>query len=257
MGVAIDDYDCDGHLDIFRTNFSEDTATLYHNNGDGSFSEATYPSGLGVNTRYLGWGTAFIDFDDDGWPDLILANGHVYPEVDQLNLDVTYKEPRVLYRNNANGTFSDVSDAAGPGVGMRSSGRGLATGDFWNDGRWSIVIANMNGTPSLLVNRLRSSNHWLEFKTLGTRSNRDGIGAKLTLAHGSRRCAQEVRSGSSYISDPDRRIHFGLGPKSASVELHVLWPSGLRESFRDLPTDTIVSIKEGTGKPESVGEEKR
>src|SRR5437667_1367540 len=111
MGVAIDDYDCDGHLDIFRTNFSEDTATLYHNNGDGSFSEATYPSGLGVNTRYLGWGTAFIDFDDDGWPDLILANGHVYPEVDQLNLDVTYKEPRVLYRNNANGTFSDVSDA--------------------------------------------------------------------------------------------------------------------------------------------------
>jgi enediyne biosynthesis protein E4 len=257
MGVAIADYDCDGHLDIFRTNFSEDTSTLYHNNGDGSFNEVTYASGVGVNTRFLGWGTAFFDLDDDGWPDLILANGHVYPEVDRLNLDVTYKEPRVLYRNNANGTFSDVSEAAGPGLHMRASGRGLATGDFWNDGRQSIVITNMNSTPSLLVNRQRSGNHWIEFKTLGTRSNRDGIGAKLTLANGSHQCVQEVRSGSSYISNQDRGIHFGLGPKAGSVWLEVLWPSGLRESFRDLSIDAIVSIKEGTGKPESVVETKR
>lgn len=257
MGVAIADYDCDGHLDIFRTNFSEDTSTLYHNNGDGSFSEVTYASGVGVNTRFLGWGTAFFDLDDDGWPDLILANGHVYPEVDRLKLDVTYKEPRVLYHNNGNGTFADMSQAAGPALSLRASGRGLATGDFWNDGRQSIVIANMNSTPSLLVNRQRSTNHWIEFKTLGTRSNRDGIGAKLTLANGSQRCVQEVRSGSSYISNQDRRIHFGLGPRPASEELDVVWPSGLRESFRDLPVDTIVSIKERTGKAESVAEKKR
>ena len=257
MGVAIADYDCDGHLDIFRTNFSEDTSTLYHNNGDGTFNEATYSSGVGVNTRFLGWGTAFFDLDDDGWPDLILANGHVYPEVDRLNLDVTYKEPRVLYHNNGNRTFADVSEAAGPGVRRRASDRGLATGDFWNDGRQSIVIANMNNTPSLLVNRMRSSNHWIEFKTQGTRSNRDGIGARLTLGNGSRRCVQEIRSGSSYISNHDRRVHFGLGAKPALPRLEVIWPSGLREAFGDLPLDTIVSIKEGTGKPESTGEDKR
>jgi len=252
MGTSIADYDGDGWLDVFRTNFSEDTSTLYRNRGDGTFTDVTYAAGLGVNTRYLGWGAMFFDFDNDGWPDLILANGHVYPEVDKLKLDVTYHEPRVLYRNNGNGTFTDVSAIAGPAFRVRASGRGLAVGDLWNDGRQSVVIANMGASPSLLVNRARTPNHWIELKTVGTKSNRDGIGARLKLMNGARTLVDEVRSGSSYMSNSDRRVHFGLGaaPKVEYVEVN--WPSGLRERFGKLPLDRVVTLTEGTGEATST-----
>ncbi len=214
MGITVADFNGDGRLDLFKTNFSDDTPTLYRNDGEGVFTDATYAAGLGVHTQYLGWGTMFFDFDNDSWPDLILANGHVYPEVEKFHLGSEFKEPRVLYHNNGNGTFTDVSASAGPGITAVSSARGLAVGDLWNDGRLSVVINNMNKEPSLLVNSVRSPNHWIAFKTAGARSNRDGIGARITVTAGQRKMIDEVRSGSSYVSQSDIRVHFGLEPVS-------------------------------------------
>ena len=239
---------------MFKTNFSDDTPTLYRNDGGGVFTDVTYAAGLGAHTQYLGWGTMFFDFDNDGWPDLILANGHVYPEVEKFHLGSEFKEPRILYHNNGNGTFTDVSGRAGPGIAAVSSARGLAVGDLWNDGQLSVVINNMNDPPSLLVNSVRSSNHWVAFETLGMRSNRDGIGAKITVTVGKRKMIDEVRSGSSYASQSDMRVHFGLGSATKVDSVEVRWPSGLVERYDDLPLDTIDTLKEGSGtaiKPES------
>jgi len=245
MGSTIGDYDGDGSLDIFKTNFSDDTSTLYHNNGDGTFTDATFAAGLGLYTKYLGWGTMFFDFDNDGWPDLVLANGHVYPEVDKYKLGSDYEEPRILYRNNGNGTFSQIA-SPGKGIASAISSRGLAVGDLWNDGRLSIVVSNMNARPSLLVNQERYSNHWAAFKLVGTKSNRDGIGARITLRAGKRILVDEVRSGSSYISSSDMRVHFGLGAATKIDYVEVRWPSGLLEHF-DAGVDKIETLKEGTG----------
>jgi len=247
MGTTVADFDGDGRLDIFKTNFSDDTSTLYRNNGDGSFSDATFPAGLGLHTQYLGWGAMFFDFDNDSWPDLIVANGHVYPEVDKYHLGSNYEEPRVLYRNNGNGTFTDLSASAGPGITTSASARGLAVGDLWNDGRISVVISNMSAHPSLLVNDVRSSNHWIAIKTVGSKSNRDGIGARIVVKIGKRTLVDEVRSGSSYDSNSDMRVHFGLGAATKIDELKIRWPSGLVERFDNLRVDTIHTLKEGTG----------
>jgi len=247
MGSTVADYDGDGNLDLFRTNFSDDTSTLYHNNGDGAFTDVTYPAGLGFNTHYLGWGTMFLDFDNDGWPDLLLVNGHVYPEVDSLKLGIDYAEPKLLYHNNGNGTFTDFSHSAGPGISAPAPARGLAVGDLWNEGRLSAVIANRNERPSLLVNRVTYPNHWIEVKTVGTRSNRSGIGARLVLKTASRKQVDEVRSGSSYISNNDMRVHFGLETMNKIEYLEVRWPSGLVERFPNLPLDRIAVVTEGSG----------
>jgi hypothetical protein len=247
MGTTVADFDGDGRLDIFKTNFSDDTSTLYRNNGDGSFSDATFPAGLGLHTQFLGWGAMFFDFDNDSWPDLIVANGHVYPEVDKYHLGSNYEEPRVLYHNNGNGTFTDLSASAGPGITTSASARGLAVGDLWNDGRLSVVISNMSARPSLLVNEVRSSNHWIAIKTVGTKSNRDGIGARITVKIGKRTLVDEVRSGSSYDSNSDMRVHFGLGSSTKIDELRIRWPSGLVERFDNPRGDIIHTLKEGTG----------
>ncbi|HWI67427.1 MAG TPA: CRTAC1 family protein, partial [Nitrospiraceae bacterium] len=211
MGSTIADYNGDGHLDIFKTNFSDDTSTLYKNNGDGTFTDATSAAGLGLYTQYLGWGTMFLDVDNDGWPDLLLVNGHVYPEVDSQHLGSSYKEPRILFHSNGDGTFSDISASAGSSITTAASSRGLAVGDFWNDGRISAVINNMNAAPSLLVNQAKNATHWTAIRTVGTKSNRDGIGVRIRVKAGSRILVDEVRSGSSYISNSDMRVHFGLG----------------------------------------------
>jgi enediyne biosynthesis protein E4 len=247
MGTTIGDYDGDGRLDIFKTNFSDDTSTLYHNNPDGTFTDVTTAAGLGLHTKYLGWGTMFFDFDNDSWPDLMLVNGHVYPEVDKFHLGSNYQEPRVLYHNNGDATFADVSDAAGPAITTMASSRGLAVGDLWNTGQLSAVISNMNDKPSLLKNEQKYSNHWIAFKTVGTKSNRDGIGARITVRAGKRLLVDEVRSGSSYFSQSDMRVHFGLGSAAKLDSVEIRWPSGLTERFDNASIDQINTMKEGTG----------
>jgi enediyne biosynthesis protein E4 len=249
MGSTVADYDGDGKLDIFKTNFSDDTSTLYRNNGDGTFSDATFEAGLGLHTQYLGWGTMFFDFDNDGWPDLFLVNGHVYPEVDSAHLGSDYQEPRILYHNKGNGTFEDISSTSGPGITTASSSRGMAVGDLWNDGRISAVISNMNSTPSLLVNQVRYDHHWIAVQTRGVRSNRDGLGAKIRVKAGDRILVDEVRSGSSYISNSDRRVHFGLGTAGKIDWIEIRWPSGIKEIFENPPVDRILTLTEGQGKP--------
>ena len=251
MGSTIGDYDGDGHLDIMKTNFSDDTSTLYRNNGDHFFSDETYAAGIGVNTQYLGWGVMFMDIDNDGWLDLLLVNGHVYPEVDSGNMGSAYREPRVLYWNLGKGKFKDISKDSGPGITQPESSRGLAIGDLWNDGRQEAVVNDVSGFPLLLVNLAGNENHWLGIRLTGVTSNRDGIGARVkvlgTEPGTPRVWVDEVRSGSSYSSNNDMRLHFGLGHATRVASIEVRWPSGRDEFFPGVAADQIISLKEGSG----------
>jgi hypothetical protein len=246
MGATVADYDGDGWPDLFKTNFSDDVSSLYHNNGDGTFTSTIYDAGLALNTHELGWGTMFVDLDNDGWPDLIVANGHVYPQV-TTGLGASYREPRLIYWNQGNGKFKDVSAVSGPGCTEPMPSRGLAIADLWNDGRESAVINDMDTTPLLLVNLAANDNHWLRLQLEGTRSNRDGIGAQVTVTAGGRRRVQELRSGSSYLSSSDLRLHFGLGSSVTVDHIDVLWPSGLHERFAGGAADRAMNLIEGKG----------
>jgi hypothetical protein len=246
MGAHAGDYDGDGWLDIVRTNFSDEPSTLYHNNGDGTFTDATYVSGLGVNTQFLGWGTLFVDVDNDGWPDLFMANGHVYPEVDANGLNSTFRERKVLYWNQHNGKFRDVSLGAGPGITAPFNSHGVAAADFDNDGALEILVNNSHDSPSLLKNNGEHGS-WLSLKLVGTKSNRDAIGARVTVTAEGHQQAQEVRSGGGYISQSDFRLHFGLGKAMKAETVEVKWPSGLRQVFHDVDADKFYQIQEGSG----------
>jgi hypothetical protein len=247
MGSTIGDYDGDGKLDIFKTNFSDDTSSLYRNNGDGTFSDLTFKSGVGVNPQDLGWGTMFMDLDNDGWPDLLVVNGHVYPEVDSGKLGSSYREPRIIYRNLGNGKFLDISKTSGPGITLAEPSRGLAVGDLWNDGRLEAVVNNMNDHPMVLVNMAKNANHWLGVRLVGVQSNRDGIGARVRIHSGERTWIDEVRSGSSYDSNNDLRLHFGLGQKSKVEWTEVRWPNGRTELFDGGDADRLLTLREGSG----------
>ena len=247
MGSTVGDYDNDGRPDIFKTNFSDDSSSLYRNNGDGTYSATIFDAGLSLNTRFLGWGTMFIDVDNDGNPDILSVNGHVYPEVDANHLGSTYREPRLFYRNEGGGKFRDLSAQCGPGCSEPQSSRGLAVADLWNDGRMSAVVNNMNGQPMLLVNQSANKNHWLGVASRGRKCNRDGIGAKVTVFAGDRKFVQEVRSGSSYISSSDLRLHFGLGNVKIVDRIEVRWPDGRAETFPGGNADRFVTLVEGGG----------
>ncbi len=246
MGAHAGDYDGDGWPDIIRTNFSDDTSTLYHNNGDGTFTDVTYVSGLGANTQFLGWGTLFVDVDNDGWPDLFVANGHVYPEVDANGLNSTFRERKVLYWNQHNGKFKDISLDAGPGITTPFNSHGVAAADFDNDGGIEILVNNSHDAPSLLKNNGEHGS-WLSVKLVGTKSNRDAIGARVTVSAEGHQQLQEARSGGGYISQSDFRLHFGLGKATKAEMVEVKWPSGLRQVFHDVDADKFYQIQEGSG----------
>jgi hypothetical protein len=247
MGVCAVDYDCDGNLDIVKTNFAGDTCSLYRNTGKMTFDDQTFQAGLGKNTRFLGWGVGFLDFDNDGWSDILICNGHVYPEVGETDAESGYRERKVLYRNLGNGKFADVSATAGPGILEKVSGRGCAFGDFDNDGDIDVLVNCVNDLPQLLRCDQSAKTNWLKVKTVGVKSNRSGIGARIyCTAQGGHRQMNEVRSGGSYISQNDLRVHFGLD-KATSADLEVNWPSGEVDRFR-AAANQVVTVVEGKGK---------
>ena len=245
MGLALGDFDTDGALDVLKTHFSEDTSILYRNIGPAGFEDVTRRSGLGVETRYVGWGAGIQDFDNDGLPDLFWVTGSVYPEVEAAHSDYPFRTPRVLFRNLGKGRFEELA-TAGPAIAEAHSSRGAAFGDFDNDGDVDILIMNMNEPPSLLRNDFTGDGHWLKVKLVGTKSNRSAIGATVIASYGARRQAQAVTAQSSYLSVNDRRLHFGLGPVE-SADLEILWPSGDRESVKAAPAGRLITIREGAG----------
>ena len=247
MGVATGDYDRNGTVDLFKTNFAGDTSTLYANDGKGSCEDRTFAAGVGVNTRWLGWGVAFADLDNDGWLDLFLVNGHVYPEVERLQTEADYKQRKVVYRNLANGRFEDISERLGPPVTTPAAGRGAAFADLDNDGDIDVVVNNMHAPPDLFRLDLQGGAHWTTLKLVGTRSNRSAIGARVRLFTGGGMQVQEVRGGGSYYSQNDLRVHFGLGRSAVVERVEIRWPNGLEERWLNLDADRIVTLTEGSG----------
>ena len=245
MGVSAADIYGDGKLAIFKTNFAGDTSTLYRNLGEGAFEDMTFQSGLGRNTRFLGWGASFLDFDNDGWPDILTCNGHVYPEVAENANESGYRERKVLYRNDGKGKFADVSLEAGPGILETVSGRGCAVGDFNNDGNLDVAVNCVNDFPQLLRCESTLKNNWLAVKTIGTKSNRSGIGARVFCTpEGGHKQMDEVRSGGSYLSQSDLRVHFGLA-KAAKADIEVHWPSGQIDKRAAVAANQAITVTEG------------
>lgn len=257
MGVAIGDFNRDGLLDIVKTNFAGDTDSLYQNLGDGTFEDHTYTSGLGVNTRYLGWGVGFVDLDNDGWLDILISNGHVYPEVDGSHLDVPYAEHKYVYRNLRNGQFEEVTDSAGSGMTAPVAARGCAFGDYNNDGRMDIAVNCVNAAPQLLRCDSTLQHNWIKIRVVGTKSNRAGIGTRVTVTAATAPQAMsgvskqplqqidEVRSGGSYYSQNDLRLHFGLDSATKVESVELAWPSGTKDMLRDLAVNRLYVIEEG------------
>jgi enediyne biosynthesis protein E4 len=245
MGVSAADYDHDGWLDIVKTNFSDEVVNLYHNDGDADFTNASEAAGLNKHTNFVGWGVGFFDPDNDGFADVLYVNGHVYPELDRIQSATHYREPRVLYRNLGNGKFADASQLAGAAITTPSTGRGCAFGDYNNDGCVDVVINNQNAKASLLKTIRQNSNHWISIKLVGVKSNRSAIGARLKCVSGTLTQMDEVRSGGSYLSQNDLRIHFGLRDKIAVDVLEIRWPGGTVDQIRNIAADQFIRVEEG------------
>jgi hypothetical protein len=248
MGSAARDFDGDGLTDLVKTNFIDDTANLYRNNGDGTFDDRIHPSGMGVNMKYMGWGVEFLDYDNDGRPDIFMANGHIYVEIGRIMTGALYRQRRLLYRNLGGGKMADVSASSGPGVVALHSSRGLAVGDFDNDGDVDVFINNMNERPSLLRNEGGNQKAFLSVRLVGRKSNRSGIGALVTVTAGGVKQVQEVRSGSSFMSHSDLRLHFGLGAAKTVDQVEVRWPFKVSaDVITGLAANQFITIEEGVG----------
>src|SRR6266498_197137 len=252
MGLATGDYNADGLIDIFKTHFADDLPALYQNSPRGYFEDTSRAAGFD-HTRYVEWGTGFVDFDNDGWPDIMIVTGSVYPEVEKVLTEYPHRGPRLVYQNLGNGRFKEVTAQSGLGALTPKSSRGCAFGDFDNDGDIDVLIMNMNESPSLLRNEYnneqsRGTNSWLKLKLIGTKSNRSAIGARVQVRTGSHFQAQEVTSQSSYYSHNDLRLHFGMGASQKADQIDVRWPSGQTETFKDVAVNQTVTIKERSGK---------
>jgi hypothetical protein len=246
MGIGIGDYDLDGNLDIFKTHFADDTNVLYRNDAKGYFNDVTIRAGIGVETRYVAWGAGMIDLDNDGFPDLFVTTGSVYPEVEQRLPAYPFRTPRLVFRNLGDGRFEELIDEAGSGVAATHASRGCAFGDFDNDGDVDILVMNMNEAPSLLRNDVTGNGHWLKVLLAGVTSNRSAIGARVIASYGGRTQAQEVAAQSSFYSANDRRLHFGLGAATAA-DLTIRWPNGASEKIPNVAADQLIVVREGAG----------
>jgi enediyne biosynthesis protein E4 len=259
MGVALGDYLHSGRFSVLVSHFDNEYAALYRNDGAMTFSEVSFPSGVGKATRgYVGWGDAFVDFANRGWPDLLLANGHVYPQVDTIAFGPHYREPMVLLENLGNGTFRDISKEAGPAIQVPRVSRGLAIGDLFNDGQMEAVIENLVGQPTILrpggapspgsPSAVRvEAHHWIGFELEGVRSNRLALNARVRVTAGPLVQIAEVLSGGSYLSQNDLRLHFGLGDRPSANKVEVLWPDGKTELLANLAAGKYYHIREGSG----------
>jgi enediyne biosynthesis protein E4 len=252
MGAAVGDYDLDGHLDIFKTNFEGDTPDLYHNLGKASFQDVSRRAGLAVDNRYVCWGAGIVDLDNNGLPDIFVVAGHAFPEIEKRFPDSPSKNQRLVFRNLGSGRFEELLDQAGPAIAEPHVSRGCAFGDFDNDGDLDILIVNLNETPSLLRNDVLPRNHWLKVKLIGSKSNRSAIGARVVIKSGDATQTQEVQSQSSFLSCNDPRLHFGLG-EATKAELRIRWPNGDWQTLPDVAANQLVSVKEGIGIVPSVG----
>jgi hypothetical protein len=248
MGVAIGDYNHTGRPSIYTTNFSDEYDDLYRNDGNWNFTDVSYKSGVALpSLPWVKWGTAFADFDNDGWLDLIAVSGHVYPQVDTLPTGAGYREPKILQLNQTDGTFCDASDLAGPALQQRRVSRGLAVGDLFNDGNIDVVVGDLDGAPMILKNHGAPNRNWVSFELAGTKSNRMAIGARIKLTAGNMTQTEEVHSGGSYLSQNDTRVHFGLGSAAKIDRVEIRWPSGAVETLSDLPANQFYSLLEGSG----------
>ncbi|MGA2631886.1 MAG: CRTAC1 family protein [Terriglobia bacterium] len=248
MGTDFADYDNDGWGDLVKGNFSNDTKNLYHNNRDGTFGDVTYAAGLAdVGWLFTTFGTKFLDYDNDGWKDIFLANGQVFPDIDKYPMGITYAERNLLFHNRGDGMFDEVGLQSGPGLSIRRASRGVATADYDNDGDLEILVTNMNDAPDLLHHARKNRNHSLLVKTIGTRSNRDGIGSEVKVVARGLTQYDTVRSGGSYLSSSDLRLHFGLGSATEIDRLELHWPSGQTDTIQGPPVDHLLVIEEGKG----------
>jgi enediyne biosynthesis protein E4 len=252
MGIAVGDYNLDGHLDLYKTHFADDTNVLYRNDGKANFDDVTTAARLGVETRFTSWGTGMLDLDNDGFPDIFAVAGSVYPGLERQLPQYRNKCPRLVFRNLGNGTFEELAAEAGPAILDAHSSRGCAFGDFDNDGDVDILVVNLNEAPSLLRNDMRGSHHWLKVKLIGTKSNRSAIGARVLVHYGKKVQAQAVVSQASFYSANDPRLHFGLGTETI-VDIEIHWPNGHAEKLKAIRADQLVTIQEGSGVIPSKG----
>jgi hypothetical protein len=248
MGVAVGDYDNDGRMDLFVTTFANDNYVLFHNEGKGAFSDLSFQSGIGERTiPYLGWAAFFLDYDNDGFKDLLAASGHVYPEVDGKLGAETYREPLLLFHNLKNGKFAEVSKEVGLRDLAARSARGGAYCDYDNDGDLDLLISNIDDSPQLLENVGGNRGNWLELRLVGTKSNRDAVGAKVKVTAGELVQYDHVRAGGSFISGNDLRLHFGLGERTLADSVEIQWPSGRKDSLNNVKPNQILMVREGVG----------